>query len=147
VVGGTVTVSWVGKLRAAGTNGPALTAPFAVGTKKFTCEPPVKFRPRMTNLLPTSITFGMLVMIGALGTGVTVGDGVGVGCRSGSASEYGSECHPASASAYEWLCGSAPASRYGSASQFRWVSESASESAYELELESASEQESVCWLA
>ncbi len=61
-------------------NGPALTAPFAVDTKKFTREPPVKFRPMMTNLLPTSITtLGMmLVMIGAPGPGVTVGDGVGV---------------------------------------------------------------------
>src|SRR5208283_1080136 len=78
VVGGTVTVSWVGRLRVVGMSAPALTAPFAVATKKFTSEPPVKFRPVMTNLPPTSIILGMPVMIGAPGTGVTVSDGVSV---------------------------------------------------------------------
>ena len=77
-VAGTLTVSWVGRIRAIGISGPPLTTPADVAMNKLTSEPRVKFRPVRLNLSPTRITPGMLVMTGVPGTDVAVAFGVGV---------------------------------------------------------------------
>jgi hypothetical protein len=81
-------VSWVA-LTEDGVNGPALTGPLDVATKKFATEPGVKPLPLSLNVPPTSMTPGSELMNGwpgtavGVGVGVLVGDGVPVAVRVG----------------------------------------------------------------
>jgi len=90
--GGTGTSNWLGA-KVLGVNGPVLTAPSEVATKKFTREPAVNPLPLMPKTAPDRITggsdatkgkpgLGVGVAVGLLvdvGVGVIWGVGVGVG--------------------------------------------------------------------
>ena len=56
--GRTPTVSWVGRERAIGVNGPVFIRPAAVATNRLTSEPAVKFSPVMLNSSPVRIVPG-----------------------------------------------------------------------------------------
>src|SRR5277367_2677983 len=70
-----------------GINGPALTGPCEVATKKLTSEPAVKPVPTILKLEPTSTVPGILMICGVPGTTVAVAVGievaVGVGVSAG----------------------------------------------------------------